>query len=529
MATAQDFLSYTGNAGLGLGSSPEIPISNPKDLDFVNQNLRDIALQDHQNNLLKYKQKIDERDKLYESLQNGQIKVGDTLERDLPTVNSALDQQTQAFQDWMNKGYGDIQGAVNYRRATQKANEVVTQAQARKVFFDKENNRGFLLPKFQQDRTDHLQGQLGNFWGDLTPYEPTSTLDVVAIQKFTQPFQTEVTDPNRPLEKGKRTYFSYNNALKNATDSFLTPEGSYNLSQLHDTLQSMPPLDLYNKVKGINSELARYNQQRRLVQGDPDFATPIQAVPQYDGQNNLTGLALNEPLDKLAAKFSLAGQPQYQNDNWELDKSKQEQVQLGINKENAESNRIRANAAAQRASAYARLQGLKSKKMTDEEKRVKGFWDDIVNKVNDYKLSDGTKDDMVLIGNVPAGYQNIAGLDKDGKPIKLEPLTRGSDGRTKYYDTKYYGGKDGQELQKDFLKNKYNDYKSAGGNANYGDYLKQLIKSGVVDLELVGKNGTANFNTALQTAQSISNKVTKKGEEPLFQGQEEQTTDEENQ
>ncbi|MBX4188306.1 MAG: hypothetical protein KW793_04210 [Candidatus Doudnabacteria bacterium] len=553
MATAGELLGYTGNANLGLGSNSDIPVSNPSDLGFTNQNLRDIALQDHQNNILKWKQKIDERDKLYEALSTGQMKIGDTLERDMPTVNKALDEQTQAFQDWMKKGYGDIDGAIAYRKATQKASEVTVQAQARKAFFDRENAdiSKEPLPKFQQSRKQNLDSNLGNFWGDLVPYEPTARLDIGSIEKFAQPYKTEFSDPKRPLEKAKRTYFSYNDTLKNAGAYALTPDGLYNLQQFHDTLQGMQPLDLYNKVKDINRELDRYNKERGLTAGQNDYAAPIQMVPQYE-DGKLSGVDFhNEPLDKLAAKFSLAGQAAYQSDAWELDKSKEalqklaiDREKLGIERQNAQSNRIRANATAQRAGAYSRLQGLKAKQMTDEEKHTRGFWDGIVDKIESKQVrekKDGPMidDDYIFTGNLPKGYRFNAGVNSKGEPIELHPFTTPQG--VPFYKTKKRLAAEipnsglgvGDEVSKQFLADAWKRSKALGkpNTRTYDEYIKSLIRNGTLDLEIEGETeeyspdkktkiisrSTANFESALQSAKALSNKsVSSKLDEPLF-------------
>lgn len=541
MASAQDFLSYTGNAGLGLGTNAGVPVAYPKELDFANQNLRDAALWDHQNNILKYKQAIDDRDNLYKALQDGTVKVGATLEQDLPTVRKALDEQTQAYFDWMKKGYGDIDGAMNYKKATQNANEVVTQAQARKIFYDKQNqdNEKELVPEIKNARTANTQKVLGDFWGNLDPYQPTATLDTDAIEKFVQPKTIQIPDDGKhPLATGKRTYLSYDDTVKNAGASFLTPQGSYNLTKLHDVLQSMQPLDLYNRVKEINSGLAKYNQDRGLKEGDPDYAAPIQAVPQKDDQGNLVGIDMNEPLDKLAAKFSLAGRANYQTDTWELDKSKQALANLQILKEKADSDAFykhaMAGAAQTKAKAYAaNLHQQMSYRKTQADKDQ--YLDELWNKNLYEQKSLTTPDNKNQFGGIKADESLPIYTIKDGKATQLMPIDakprydqENKDGTPKkgakflYYEGGHYDQEylmNGKSMSPQQIANLYQDFKKANGknwNGSLDDFVKEAIKANKFEVKLKGSNGTSDRMMSRAAQQLISNKATGKGEMGVF-------------
>lgn len=326
-----NLLSYQGNAGLGLGANSDIPVSYGKDLDVLNQSIRDVGLRDAQRNMMIFQQRVKDRDKLLEMLDSGEVKIGDTLERDMPIVNQALDKQTEAFNEWMKKGVQDRDAALAYKKATREAQQVATQAQYRKHYYDTESDllSKEQLPKFAEARKANLEKNLSSFWADAVPYQQFNTLDVNPIVGFSKPIETILpADPNKPYEKGKRTYFSYNDALKNAQNYGLTPDGAFNLKTFHDTLQDMPPMELADKIRTTNRELARYNLERGLKPGDPDYATPIQAVPQVGPNGQLSMIGINEPLDKLAAKFSLVQHPTYQQDVFDTDKGKVDIAEL---------------------------------------------------------------------------------------------------------------------------------------------------------------------------------------------------------
>jgi hypothetical protein len=505
---------YTGDAGLGLGGNADIPVSYGQPLETTNQTIRDVALRDSQKNMFLFQQKVKDRDKMYELLDSGEVKLGDILERDMPVVNKALDRQTEAFNEWMKKGAQDPAGAMAYKKATREAQQAATQAQYRKHYYDQESDNlsKERLPKFAEARKAHMEKNLSSFWADATPFQQFSTLDVNPIVGFSKPIETILPDdPTKPYQKGKRTYYSYDDALKNAQNYGLTPEGSFNLKTFHDTLTEMPPLELADKIKTVNQELARYNQQRGLKPGDKDFVTPIQAVPQVGKDGKLSMVGINEPLDKLAAKFSLAQHPQYQTDTFDIDKGK-----LDLFK--AQSGRISAQAAATRAGAYAALQNKKLKDLNEDEKRVKGFWDGVVDRVGEFKSNTGNKVDFLWLGNLPKGYTYMAGVDAKGQPIALKPFTfTDNKGKTsEYYQPRYRNTQTGENIAKDFLNDKFKTYKDAGGKGDYNTYLRSLIKSGVVDLELAGENGTADFESALQSARALSNKVGAGKEEPVY-------------
>lgn len=405
MATVSELLSYQGNAGLGLGSNADIPLSPDKPLEFVNTVLRDVAARDAQKNLLKYQQQINDRDKLYDALASGAVKVGDILERDMPVMQKALDEQTKAFQDWMKKGYGDPQGAMAYKRATQAANDVATQAQARKLGNDREmmviSKEG--IPRFAEERKKNLGKNLDSFWSDWNPYQETNRLNVDPIEKFSQQLSEAFTDPKQPLYKGKRDYFSYDDTLKNATKYSLEPEGLYNLQVFHDTLSGMQPVELMDKVKGINTELQRYNTERGLKEGDKDYANPIQLVQLPNGK-----MGINEPLDKLAAKFSLAGQEKFKTEALELDKDK-----FALQKQAEEVRQAKAREAIQRGGLALDWAKFNYAKEEDQfgANAVLNEAKDIISKGEETVLDGGKK--VLRIGD-PTLLKQFGNIDKEG-------------------------------------------------------------------------------------------------------------------
>ena len=89
MATAAELMTYQGNSGLGLGSNPQIPVTSGDSLENTNVVLRDIAAREAQKDILRWQQKVTDQKNLMAALSEGEIKVGDTLERDMPMISGA--------------------------------------------------------------------------------------------------------------------------------------------------------------------------------------------------------------------------------------------------------------------------------------------------------------------------------------------------------------------------------------------------------------------------------------------------------
>jgi len=173
--------TYTGNLGLGVGSSPEIPVGANVDLNILNQTGDHLLALNAAKNKDIFDQKVKERDKVLQAIHSGDIKVGDLLEKDTPIVRQGLDKLDQAWGNMIKKGPNDIDAQLEYKKALRDATETVSQAQGRKVFYDQESQAlaGESLPRKREARRQNLNNVInGGFWKDLTPYQQTQDLDI---------------------------------------------------------------------------------------------------------------------------------------------------------------------------------------------------------------------------------------------------------------------------------------------------------------------------------------------------------------
>jgi hypothetical protein len=517
--SGQEILSYKGNAGLG--SNSDIPAIGNKGLEVINNSLDRLQAQNSIRNQQIFQQKIRDRDALYAAIDSGDIKVPDILDQDMPTVKEGLEKLDEAYFKRIKNGINDLDAARDYKKALREAQDRVTQATARKLHFDKLNGEiaKEQLPRKQEAMKAHLDKTINSgFFSDLTPYQQTQDLDVAGSILSAAATQTEqFTDPKNPLIKGKRTLFDYDKTFLNSKDNFLNDVNKrYDQQQLVGAIQSLPPAEFLETIKAVNDRIKEYNAIKNLAPGQPGYVADVKFTV-----NPQTGKAMiNEAVPDFAAKYTLAHQRPFGSAETELDEAayKLLQEQNKVRHEKAMERIGRANAAAnlKRANAYAALQGKKLSQLNDDEKRVKNFWDGIVSKVKQKDLDNGDgrgkiTGDFVFAGDLPQGYHLIGGIDSEGKPIPLVPKT-GPNG-TEYYETKFY---DSQGNSVDLLTQYKNWVKNDGGKGSYEELRNKLLKSGAVNMELVGENGTGNFETAFQTARTLSNKNTAKGETPVF-------------
>lgn len=511
MATAVELISNKGDRSLGFGANADIPMSYGEDLDVINKTASQLQLMRAAFNKQMFDQKVADRDNMIKAIDEGQIKVGNVLQKDDPVVNKALESVTDAYANMMKGGgLNNIELVRKYKDAVQQAKSTVTQAQTR--FADVTGARTALAKETNPLKRDRQQKALSgyeasDFWADYVPPQDFQDLNMDEIIKLAAPTTTEYTDPKDRLKKIKETRYSFDNVLKKANENYLEDVPRENQRVLLEQLQSLDPKTAVRALDAYNKQLERYSKETG------DKPVKIEYEVGSDGR-----VLIAETLPDLAAKVALASQPQYLSRSSDLDKSELERAKLGVDQYRAQSGRISANASMMRAQKYGQLMNKKLADMDEQEKRIKNFWSGITSKVKQAKVrkvagGEQIMGDFVFAGDLPKGYRKVGGLDENGKPIELTPKKTPSG--VEYYETKFYGP-DGGEID---LLSQFNDYKSRGGKGSYSDLRSKLLDSGKISMELIGEDGVGDFETAYQTARALSNKLTNKGEEPVF-GQE---------
>ncbi len=329
MATAVELISNKGDKNLGFGSNADIPMSYGEDLDVINKTASQLQLMRAAFNKQMFDQKVADRDNMIKAIDEGQIKVGNVLQKDDPVVNKALESVTDAYANMMKGGgLNNIELVRKYKDAVQQAKSTVTQAQTR--FADVTGARTALAKETNPLKRERQQKALSgyeasDFWADYVPPQDFQDLNMDEIIKLATPTTTEYNDPKDRLKKIKETRYSFDNVLKKANENYLEDVPRENQRVLLEQLQSLDPKTAVRALDAYNKQLERYSKET----GDKPVKIEYEVGP--DGR-----VLIAETLPDLAAKVALASQPQYLSRSSDVDKGALDVAELG---EKARHNR----------------------------------------------------------------------------------------------------------------------------------------------------------------------------------------------
>jgi hypothetical protein len=535
--------SYTGNAGLGFGSNPGIPVSSPNDnLKIIQDTSRDIMLLDSERNLRLYNQKIRDRDSLTDLILKNQVSTKDIDEQYLPKFLSQKKDVEKAYDDW-GGDFNNIKGYKKYQDTVAGLQDYAAHSQTNTA----------MLKKLQQERAAETlpwkQKQLDKWidqqesktkkdpWATVDPYQNLFSFSIDPINKLYKT-STGTSFSADGLFKYEDTYGDFNATLKNAQNEYLNNgETSEDMRQFFGQVEQYDPIQKKRLVESLNSQLQKYNQERGLQPGQNGYADPIEMVPGPDGTFRIK----SDPAT-FSAKYSLAQQEKFTSRTPSFNK---DFATYGLNKEKNEILAKKAGIEAEKADAYARNLNAKTNKWLKENKdqstNIEHQYQDFVDNIKpagivltDAKTKKQTGSlDAVFLDELPASYQYINGpivgtkttTTKDGKATvtvtgkvdvgRLEPYSS-KDGRP-YYIPRYVDPESGEKvsLDSDTYRSKFRESRKSGFPGSYDDYVRILLKKGAIEMVLQGKNGTANYTSMYQSAKTLNNEGAKKGQENI--------------
>lgn len=570
MATGSEILSYTGNAGLGLGANPDISY-NAGNLNQVNQAMRDVMLMDADQNNKIFQQKLKDRDSLYELLEKNQIQSGKILDKDRLGFDEAEKRQQQAFNNI--RGINDSKGLEEFYKASNNLRNYTTQAQARYLGVTElqKEMASKVLPSQQDAYKRHIEAQESKpFWDEINPYQQALSLNLPSMYSvigqngmisgsgMQQP-QTKTTDRVTTTTKNGKTsvtesqttspisargassvsrgtiqssggfptspittstsFYDFDVYKRNSNEAYLGNEEQQEYqNQWRQKWESLPPQTFIKNLDLVNDRIREYNQDRDLLPNQPGYVTEIEYTT--DPQTGKPMIAESTP--DFAAKTALASvDGPYVSRSQQFDKDiakyLQDQQQIGI-------DWYKAKTARERADAYAKFMNARSKSdpaSAASTQRYLQNWTAIADKVTMGGLSDSTgKLDAVFMDQLPPGFTYIGGVGKDkfGKKVTALELTpKVAKGGRRFY-TVYYYDSNGNSLNRNSaeLKNGYEESRKNGFRGNYDDFLKLNIKNGKLQFELEGANGRATAISAIESQRALNAEATAKGEENLF-------------
>lgn len=325
-------------------------------------------------------------------------------------------------------------------------------------------------------------------------------------------------------------YYDYNTMLKRAEQLYLgDPEEGENQRQWFTKFHEAPPFMQKEIIEKYNNRLKEYSEQRGIppnTNGNYPDQIKFQVGP--DGK-----VILNETPASFAAKDALASiEGDYiQKSQKVFDKDIAEYM-LDNKKADADVlyKKLMGAAANKKANAYVANIHSQIKAREGEPEEQQTYLDDIWKRNLLQQKQLITPAGGNNIGQAKVENQNSLPLftfDSNGKPTILKPIGGkeivknnkliGYEGG--YYSQRYLQG--GKPLELPNIWAMYNQdlpiLKKMGFTGGVDEYLKGLIEDGVIDVKLVGANGASDKGINTNALKAISNPLTKKGQEGIFE------------
>lgn len=539
-----ELLSYTGDAALGLGSNPSIPAIDPKaNLTTINNTTRDIMLLDNERNLKMFQQKINDRDMLAKTIMDDKVSTGDILPKYQPQFDAAKKEVEGAFQKWKGN-FNDTKGWSEYKDKVQYLKDVAAHAQTNTVQIKKlqQQQAGEPLPKKKADMERWIGQQTDqNFWNPVVPYQQLHDLNMDTFGKYVQPVTSvDTPDPSKPFQTYDVTKVDFPDIKRRTLSGYINDLDQANdIEQLFTKFQGYNQPGLNQALQAMDRQIDKYNNENGFQQGDANYVNPVKTAKDPEGKT----LIAESQVD-FASKYTLANQAKYVSRTPKFSKD-QANYDLGLKKLDLAARKL--GLEGDKGRAYIRNLDAKTNKYyqdnKDEATNVVKQYNDFIDNIkpaglaiNDKsKLPGKSTDDAVFLDDLPGGYRLINGpivgmkttKDKKGNTVsqptgkidvgQLEPFTTTDKDARPYYIPRYVNSQTGDRVKLDdkFLRSKYQQTKDGGSHPGltYDQYVRALLKKGVLEMVLQGKNGTANFTSMSQSAKLINAATSKKGRE----------------
>jgi hypothetical protein len=537
-----DLLSYQGNAGLGLGSTPGIPaIDAAANLNVINQTTRDIMLLDNERNMKIFQQKINDRDVLNRMIMDDKVATGDILPKYQDQFDKAKKSVENVFYKWRGN-FNDTKGFNQYKEAVQELKDVAAHAQTNTVEIKKLDQQIATepLPNKQAKMKSFRDQQIKqDFWNPIMPYQQLHDMNLDTFAKFVQPMTTvETPDKNKPFLSYDVTRVDFDDIRRRTLNGYINDLDQTNdIDQLITKFQQYDQNGLKKSLDAIDAQIDHYNNEMGLKQGDKGWVTPVKRVTTTNGK-----VAIAESQPDFAAKFALANQGKYVTRTPKFQKD-MANYDLGLKKLDLAAKKL--GIEGEKARAYIRNLDAKTDKYYKENKDeatnvIKQYNDFIDNikpgaiQITDKKTQklEGVSD-AVFLDELPGSYQYINGpimamtttKDKKGtvttKPTgkvivgQLQPFVSTDKSHRPYYIPSYVDANSGEKvtLDNDNFRSKYQESKKQYPGLTYDEYIRALLKKGALEMVLKGQNGAANYTSMSQSAKLINAETTKKGRE----------------
>jgi len=537
---AVDLVGYTGNAGLGLGSNPNIPVSaNPNTFNILTETTRDIAQRSANQNAILFQQKVKDRDNILNMIAADQVQTGDVLPEYRKDIEAAVEEQKKAFDKWRGNP-NDVEGYSKYKEAHQKALDLAKIAQVNTVQI--KANRALKaqdpIQSHWKDYDDFEKRQLAKgTTGIVDPYQRLTYLDpdkmlpdLLQGAFISNPSditkKTTVTDKNgkittaqvttekpmpssttgasgkaapisvgdngqlSPLSKSPDKVFNYKNVLGWAATRFFQGDvGKENQDQLISGVEKLPAKGALDYIQSINDRIGVYNDQTKgkapevgLLQKGKDYEVIV------NPQTGKEFVHITADTPTFAAKWALANyrgnyfEPGTTSFNKDIGKYLQDNEELKLKRAKLGLDGMRARAYVD--NMKAKTEHLKDAGDSPSEVRAKAnkFFDDVqLNMVVESKGGTGKRSiaqpgSLFFIDNLPSGYENVVMAVDRNGKLINSPIKPFILNGKRALKGAVYNSK-GEEIGTEkWLKDYYKASQKNGYTGSFKDYTQQTNK-----------------------------------------------------
>lgn len=181
--TGVDILNIKPDSSMGLAQDSNIPVPAVA-LDQTNKANDDLRVYDHQINLMKYQRKLQNKDRMLEALEKGQVAVGDIEPEDKKYFDEAEKKAREAFlavKDIEPDENGQNPAYENSKAAQQDLKDVANVLQLRRVELQalRKELANTVSPSERKAREKHLAEQKAKDpFATITPYQKSLTVDM---------------------------------------------------------------------------------------------------------------------------------------------------------------------------------------------------------------------------------------------------------------------------------------------------------------------------------------------------------------
>lgn len=519
--TGNEILSYQGNVGLGLNDDPQaLGLYGDTNLDQANNTAFNLAYLNMQKNKNVYDQKIKERDEGMRLISEGQLKVGQALPKDRERLLQMIADVKKTYFDNRGDVKSDPAVWLKINGELAKYKEAAATAQSRYVMADagmadaaKETN-----PYRKRKMMDHWNGEMNkDLFEPFDPYQQTLDWDNSKVfRKMTEVTTEGGIDKDNKYNRIKTTKTNLPESYRDFVNTYQQgdkDEIGLNVDTFLDSFFGrdgiLTPESVQGKAQEVNDRLRKIALQEGF---NPD---EVGSLPEY--LKPMKPMLLNGDIQSNDYKwndwFKVMLYDQYRNKQESVyDKNLLEQEKaegkLKIDKQNADTNRLRARAYADAQHGLGSKYRAQGKAIKEQFTPAQNF-DELKTKSRTVKLEDGGYLTRVDWNSLQGNTREFLGI---------EPLSN-DNGKTRYVNVAptevqiKQNGKNVTMNDNDIYKY-YAEARGKGYEGSVIDYLNSVGAS--YDIEVVGREKKGNKISRSGRLSSYQNQTNKKTKSSLL-------------